>query len=92
MKKARELTGIHAITKMEAEIIAAGLETFLNGLFTAMRATERGGYLKSITSSVETHGAVIELFCRLGAFYNEATNDRRSCNDRWNHEQFYTAN
>ena len=91
---------IAAITKMEAEIVAAGHETFMNGLFVAMGggSTEAGTYyLKSITSSVETHGAVIDDYfagASWGATYNEASamidevvNDQFDVCD-----QFYTAN
>ena len=90
---------IAMITKLEAEIIAAGHDTFMNGLFVAMGGgtTEAGTYyLKSITSSVETHGAVIDDYfagASWGVTYNEAlamiddvVNDQfEIC------EQFYTA-
>ena len=90
---------IAMITKMEAEIIAAGHDTFINGLFVAMGGgtTEAGTYyLKSITSSVETHGAVIDDYfagASWAATYNEAlamiddvvSDQFEIC------EQFYTA-
>ena len=69
---------IVAISKLEAEIISAGHDTFMNGLFVAIGGgtTEAGTYyLKSITSSVETHGAVIDDYlggASWGATYNEA--------------------
>lgn len=91
---------ISAITKMEAEIIAAGHDTFMNGLFVAMGggAAEAGTYyLKSITSSVETHGAVIDDYfsgASWGATYNEASAMiDEVVNDQFEIcEQFYTAN
>ena len=91
---------IAAITKMEAEIIAAGHETFMNGLFVAMGGgtTEAGTYyLKSITSSVETHGAVIDDYfagASWGATYNKASAMiDEVVNDQFEVcEQFYTAN
>ena len=91
---------IAAITKMEAEIVAAGHETFMNGLFVAMGggSTEAGTYyLKSITSSVETHGAVIHDYfagASWGATYNEASAMiDEVINDQFEVcEQFYTAN
>ena len=93
-------TFIAAITKMEAEIVAAGHETFMNGLFVAMGggSTEAGTYyLKSITSSVETHGAVIDDYfagASWGATYNEASAMiDEVVNDQFEVcEQFYTAN
>ena len=91
---------IAAITKMEAEIVAAGHETFMNGLFVAMGggSTEAGTYyLKSITSSVETHGAVIDDYfagASWGTTYNEASAMiDEVVNDQFEVcEQFYTAN
>ena len=91
---------IAAITKMEAEIIAAGHDTFMNGLFVAMGGgtTEAGTYyLKSITSSVETHGAVIDDYfagASWGATYNEASAMiDEVVNDQFEVcEQFFTAN
>ena len=90
---------IAAITKMEAEIIAAGHKTFMNGLFVAIGGgtTEAGTfYLKSITSSVETHGAVIDDYfagASWGATYNEASAMiDEIVNDQFEIcEQFYTA-
>ena len=77
MKPEKLSAFIAMITKLEAEIIAAGHDTFMNGLFVAMGGgtTEAGTYyLKSITSSVETHGAVIDDYFagHLGGNYNEA--------------------
>ena len=69
---------VAAISKLEAEIISAGHDTFMNGLFVAIGGgkTEAGTYyLKSITSSVETHGAVIDDYfagASWGGAYNEA--------------------
>jgi hypothetical protein len=90
---------IAAITKMETEIVAAGHDTFMNGLFVAMGggAEEAGTfYLKSITSSVETHGAVIDDYfsgAAWGATYNEASAMiDEIVNDQFEVcEQFYTA-
>ena len=69
---------IAMITKLEAEIIAAGHDTFMNGLFVAIGGgTDEAGtyYLKSITSSVEAHGAVIDDYfagASWGVTYNKA--------------------
>lgn len=91
---------IAAIAKMEAEIIAAGHDTFMNGLFVAIGggASEAGTYyLKSITSSVETHGALIDDYfagASWGATYNEAVAlIDEVVNDQFEIcEQFYSAN
>ena len=91
---------IAAITKLEAEIIAAGHDSFMNGLFVAIGggASEAGTYyLKSITSSVETHGAVIDDYfagASWGAAYNEAVAlIDEVVNDQFEIcEQFYSAN
>ena len=90
---------IAAITKMEAEVIAAGHDTFMNGLFVAIGggAHEAGTYyLKSITSSVETHGAVFDDYlsgAAWGASYNEAVAlIDEVVNDQFEQcEQFYSA-
>ena len=90
---------IATVTKLEAEIIAAGHDTFMNGLFVAMGGgtTEAGTYyLKSITSSVETHGAVIDDYfagASWGVTYNEAlAMIDEVVNDQFEIcEQFYTA-
>lgn len=90
---------ISALTKVEKEIQEAGHDTFMNGLFVAMGGgTHEAGtyYLKSITSNVETHGAVIDDYfsgASWGATYlqgmaliDEVVNDQfEIC------EQFYTA-
>ena len=91
---------IAAISKMEAEIVAAGHDTFMNGLFVAIGGgTNEAGtyYLKSITSSVETHGAVIDDYfagASWGAAYNEAVAlIDEVVNDQFEIcEQFYSAN
>ena len=90
---------IAAITKMEAEVIAAGHDTFMNALFVAIGggAHEAGTYyLKSITSSVETHGAVFDDYlsgAAWGASYNEAVAlIDEVVNDQFERcEQFYSA-
>ena len=90
---------IATISKMEREIIAAGHDSFMNGLFVAMGGgvNEAGTYyLKSITSSVETHGAVIDDYfagAAWGATYNEASAMiDEVVNDQFEVcEQFYTA-
>ena len=90
---------IATISKMEREIIAAGHDSFMNGLFVAMGGGvhEAGTYyLKSITSSVETHGAVIDDYfagAAWGATYNEASAMiDEVVNDQFEVcEQFYTA-
>ena len=90
---------IEAITKLEAEIIAAGHETFMNGLFVALGGgVEEAGtyYLKSIASSAETHGAVIDDYfagAAWGAIYNDASAMiDEIVNDQFEVcEQFYTA-
>lgn len=90
---------IAAITKMEAEVIAAGHDTFMNGLFVAIGGGTHEAdsyYLKSITSSVETHGAVIDDYlsgAAWGASYNEAVAlIDEVVNDQFERcEQFYSA-
>ena len=90
---------IAAITKMEAEVIAAGHDTFMNGLFVATGGgTHEAGtyYLKSITSSVETHGAVFDDYlsgAAWGASYNEAVAlIDEVVNDQFERcEQFYST-
>lgn len=90
---------IAAITKMEAEVIAAGHDTFMNGLFVAVGGgTHEAGtyYLKSITSSVETHGAVFDDYlsgATWGASYNDAVAlIDEVVNDQFERcEQFYSA-
>ena len=90
---------IVAISKLESEIISAGHDTFMNGLFAAIGGgtTEAGTYyLKSITSSVETHGAVIDDYlagASWGATYNEAVAlIDEVVNDQFEIcEQYYTA-
>ncbi|MEC8158431.1 MAG: hypothetical protein VX095_04120 [Pseudomonadota bacterium] len=99
MKPEKLSAFIAMITKLEAEIIAAGHDTFMNGLFVAMGGgtTEAGTYyLKSITSSVETHGAVIDDYfagASWGVTYNEAlAMIDEVVNDQFEIcEQFYTA-
>jgi hypothetical protein len=54
---------VQVVTRLEKEVQAAGHDTFMNGLFVAIGggANEAGTYyLKSITSNVETHGALID--------------------------------
>ena len=90
---------IGALAKLEAEIIAAGHDTFMNGLFAAIGGgpNEAGTYyLKSITSSVETHGAVIDDYMAGAAWgntYNEAVAlVDEVVNDQFEVcEQYYTA-
>ena len=90
---------IAAITKMEAEVIAAGHDTFMNGLFVAIGGGTHEAdsyYLKSITSSVETHGAVLDDYlygAGLGACYNEGSwLIAEVDNDQFERcEQFYSA-
>jgi hypothetical protein len=90
---------ISTLIKMEKEIQEAGHDTFMNGLFVAMGGgTHEAGtyYLKSITSDVETHGAVIDdyfsgaswgvTYLEGMALVDEIVNDQfEIC------EQFYTA-
>lgn len=90
---------VKTITKLEKEVQAAGHDSFMNGLFVAIGGgTYEAGtyYLKSITSSVETHGALIDDYfagAEWGNTYREAllliddvVNDQfEVC------EQFYTA-
>ncbi len=91
---------IAAISKLESEIVAAGHDTFMNGLFVAIGGgTNEAGtyYLKSITSSVETHGAVIDDYfsgASWGAAYNEAVAlIDEVVNDQFEIcEQFYPVN
>ena len=90
---------IGALAKLEAEIVAAGHDTFMNGLFAAIGGgTNEAGtyYLKSITSSVETHGAVIDDYMAGAAWgntYNEAVAlVDEVVNDQFEVcEQYYTA-
>ena len=91
---------IAGITKLEKEIQDAGHDTFMNGLFIALGGGTYEAdtlYLKSITSNVDTHGAVIDdyfsgaawgvTYREVKALISEIVNDQfEVC------EQFYTAN
>lgn len=91
---------ITTTSKLEKQIQDAGHDTFMNGLFVAMGGGKHEAgtyYLKSITSDVDAHGAVIDDYfagASWGATYIEAmalidevVNDQfEVC------EQFYTAN
>ena len=91
---------IATTSKLEKQIQDAGHDTFMNGLFVAMGGGKHEAgtyYLKSITSDVDAHGAVIDDYfagASWGATYIEAmalidevVNDQfEVC------EQFYTAN
>jgi hypothetical protein len=90
---------VAALTQLEKEIQDAGHDTFMNGLFVAIGGgTQEAGtlYLKSITSDVTTHGAVIDdylagaawgnAYAQATALIDEVVNDQfEVC------EQFYTA-
>lgn len=90
---------IEGITKLEKEIQDAGHDTFMNGLFVALGGGTYEAntvYLKSITSNVETHGAVIDDYfsgAAWGATYREVTAlIDEVVNDQFEIcEQFYTA-
>ena len=91
---------IAGITKLEKEIQDAGHDTFMNGLFIALGGGTYEAdtlYLKSITSNVDTHGAVIDDYfsgAAWGVTYREVTAlISEIVNDQFEVcEQFYTAN
>ena len=90
---------IQGLVKLEKEIQDAGHDTFMNGLYTALGGGTYEAdtvYLKSITSNVDTHGAVIDdymagaqwgvTFRDVTSLIDEVVNDQfEVC------EQFYTA-
>ena len=87
------------MTKLEKEVQAAGHDTFMNGLFVAIGGgTYEAGtyYLKSITSNVETHGALIDDYFAGAAWGNTYREALLLIDDVVNDqfevcEQFYTA-
>lgn len=91
---------VKVITKLEKEVQAAGHDTFMNGLFVAIGGgTYEAGtyYLKSITSNVDTHGALIDDYFAGAAWGNTYREALLLIDDVVNDqfevcEQFYTAN